>query len=157
MPVYTLNWQLEPPSDHTVKNLIVSWGPIVCTSAHCSKGGAKVKINVFKFWLDMHSPVPNEGLHWKRSKIDVCIALNLLIEKIHFWVLLVKFDSSSEINYSGAHIKKPLITPTQKTFQCFQFIGNLADFDLNGPEHFAPPYLLPWSSVHCKCLVELVI
>ena len=65
-------------------------------TAHCSKGVAKVKINVLKFWLNIHFPVPNEGLRWKRSKIEVCIALNLRIEKIHFWVLLVKFDPSSE-------------------------------------------------------------
>ena len=66
------------------------------STAHCSKGGAKVKINVFKFWLNMHIAVPNEGLHWKRSKIEVCIALNLCFGKIHFWVLLVKFDPSSD-------------------------------------------------------------
>ena len=71
-------------------------GTLATTRAHCSKGGAKVKINVFKFWLNIHSPVPNEGIHWKRSKIEVCIALNLRVEKIHFWVLLIKFDPSSE-------------------------------------------------------------
>ena len=53
-----------------------------------------------------------------------------------------------KFSYSRAHIKKPLITPTQKTCQYIQFIGNLTDFALKGPEHFAPPSLLPWSSVH---------
>ena len=54
---------------------------------------------------------------------------------------------AQKFNYPGAHIKKPLITPTQKTSQYIQFIGNLGDFALKGPEHFAPPSLLPWSSV----------
>ena len=61
---------------------------------------------------------------------------------------------AQKFNYSGAHIKKPLITPTQKTFQCIQFIGNLTDFALNGLEHFAPPSPLPWSSVHSLHLIE---
>ena len=32
-------------------------------TAHCSKGGAKVKINVFKFGSNIHSSIPNEELH----------------------------------------------------------------------------------------------
>ena len=46
--------------------------------------------------LKKSRPVVHAWLHWKRSKIEVCIALNLCFEKIHFWVLLVKFDPSSE-------------------------------------------------------------
>ena len=84
-------------NDHILAFQTLFWGTInnTCT-AHCSQGGAKVKINVFKFWLNIHSPLPNEGLHWKRSKIEVCVALNLCFEQIHFWVLLVKSDPSSE-------------------------------------------------------------
>ena len=70
---------------------------IVHVNAHYSKVGAQVKINNFKFCLNIHSHAPNEGLlHWKRSRIEVCLALNLPIEKIQFCVLLVKFDPSSE-------------------------------------------------------------
>ena len=47
---------------------------------------------------------------------------------------------AQKLNYSSVHVKRPLITPTQKTCQYFQFIEILSDFALNGPEHFAPSF-----------------
>ena len=44
------------------KKKIYFWMPGVAR-AHCSKGGAKVKINVFKFGSNIHSSIPNDELH----------------------------------------------------------------------------------------------
>ena len=52
--------QLNPyhPPGNWVKMVMLQ-----CAQYTLLQGGAKVKIIVLKFWSNIHSPIPNEGLH----------------------------------------------------------------------------------------------
>ena len=66
-------------------------------------------------------------------------ALNLSIQQIHFWFLLLKLILSSQMQFSMHSMKDLIEKLTQKTYQYIQFIKNISDFDQNGAEHFVLP------------------
>ena len=62
-------------------------------NAHCPKKGAKSMSSNFDY---IYIPL-FQIMDYIQKGTKFCIASNLLFEKTHIWVLLVKFDSSLEI------------------------------------------------------------